>query len=76
VLDDSGDDLDEAGSQGFPLAFRGAFWYSWSEQIKLMERLLDARFEWVLPGHGRPVNLFAGEMHANLECCIEWMKTR
>lgn len=57
-------------------AFRGACWYSWSEQIQSMERLLDYRFEWVLPGHGRPVHLPAQRMHAELERCVAWMKTR
>lgn len=55
-------------------AFRGACWYSWSEQIQSMQRLLDYRFEWVLPGHGRPVHLPANEMHVKLERCIAWMK--
>ncbi|MDJ0532978.1 MAG: MBL fold metallo-hydrolase [Xenococcaceae cyanobacterium MO_207.B15] len=34
-------------------AFRRYCWYSWSEQVKSMEKLLDYTFEWVLPGHGR-----------------------
>jgi glyoxylase-like metal-dependent hydrolase (beta-lactamase superfamily II)/ferredoxin len=55
-------------------AFRNACWYSWSEQSESMQRLLDYRFEWVLPGHGRPINLPAGEMHAHLERCVAWMK--
>ena len=29
-----------------------ACWYSWPEQVRSLERLLDYRFEWVLPGHG------------------------
>jgi glyoxylase-like metal-dependent hydrolase (beta-lactamase superfamily II)/ferredoxin len=33
-------------------AGREVCWYSWPEQIRSMERLLDLRFEWVLPGHG------------------------
>jgi glyoxylase-like metal-dependent hydrolase (beta-lactamase superfamily II)/ferredoxin len=57
-------------------AFRSACWYSWSEQIRSMERLLDYRFEWVLPGHGRPIHLPADEMHRSLEQCLEWMKAR
>jgi glyoxylase-like metal-dependent hydrolase (beta-lactamase superfamily II)/ferredoxin len=32
---------------------RGVCWYSWPEQVRSLERLLDYRFEWVLPGHGR-----------------------
>ena len=57
-------------------AFRSACWYSWSEQIESMERLLDYRFEWVLPGHGRPVHLPAAEMHEQLERCVAWMRKR
>jgi len=33
-------------------ASRGVCWYSWSEQVRSLRRLLDHRFEWVLPGHG------------------------
>src|ERR1051326_8276928 len=45
------------GRRGHLYAFRGACWYSWTEQIASMKRLLDYDFEWVLPGHGRPVHL-------------------
>ncbi|HVY48016.1 MAG TPA: MBL fold metallo-hydrolase [Minicystis sp.] len=34
-------------------AGRSVCWYSWAEQTKSMERLLDFSFTWVLPGHGR-----------------------
>jgi len=34
-------------------ASRSVCWYSWREQRRSLERLLDLRFEWVLPGHGR-----------------------
>ena len=34
------------------VAGRDVCWYSWPEQIRSMRRLLDHRFEWVLPGHG------------------------
>lgn len=34
-------------------AWRGVCWYSWAEQTRSMERLLQHRFSWVLPGHGR-----------------------
>jgi glyoxylase-like metal-dependent hydrolase (beta-lactamase superfamily II)/ferredoxin len=33
-------------------ASRGVCWYSWPEQVRSMERLLDFEFAWVLPGHG------------------------
>lgn len=57
-------------------AFRNACWYSWAEQTRSMEKLLDYEFEWVLPGHGRIINLPKEEMRRSLKTCVEWMKTR
>jgi glyoxylase-like metal-dependent hydrolase (beta-lactamase superfamily II)/ferredoxin len=57
-------------------AFRSACWYSWTEQTKSMARLLDYTFEWVLPGHGRPIHLPAERMRDELAKCVEWMRTR
>jgi glyoxylase-like metal-dependent hydrolase (beta-lactamase superfamily II)/ferredoxin len=72
----TGDHLAWSEARGHLYAFRSACWYSWSEQIVSMERLLDYRFEWVLPGHGRPVHLAPDAMHASLERCIAWMRER
>jgi len=72
----TGDHLAWSPTRGHLYAFRSACWYSWPVQITSMERLLDYRFEWVLPGHGRPVHLPADEMHASLEQCVAWMKTK
>jgi glyoxylase-like metal-dependent hydrolase (beta-lactamase superfamily II)/ferredoxin len=49
----TGDHLwgDAAGRLG---ASRSVCWHDWGRQIASMERLADFRFEWVLPGHGRP----------------------
>jgi glyoxylase-like metal-dependent hydrolase (beta-lactamase superfamily II)/ferredoxin len=55
-------------------AFRSATWYSWPEQIRSMERLLEYRFEWVLPGHGRIHHDNPNAMRAHLQQCIAWMK--
>lgn len=55
-------------------AFRDACWYSWAEQIRSMEKLLEYRFEWVLPGHGRIGH--DADMHGHLEQCVEWMKSK
>jgi len=42
-----------------------------------MQRLLEHRFEWVLPGHGWGWRApSAAEMRRELERCIEWMRTR
>ena len=57
-------------------AFRSVCWYSWDEQIRSMEKLLDYDFEWVLPGHGRIHHDSAANMRVHLERCIGWMKAR
>ena len=72
----TGDHLAFSPRRGHLYAFRDACWYSWEEQVRSMEKLLDYSFEWVLPGHGRRVHLPAGEMRRSLERCVEWMKGR
>lgn len=72
----TGDHLAWSETRGHLYAFRSACWYSWREQIASMKRLLDYRFEWVLPGHGRPIRLDAAAMHASLERCVAWMQAR
>lgn len=56
-------------------AFRSVAWYSWSEQIRSMEKLLAYEFEWVLPGHGDTHHAGARTMHDHLERCVAWMRT-
>lgn len=57
-------------------AFRDACWYSWPEQIRSMQRLLEHRFEWVLPGHGWGWHAPSpAAMRAELERCVSWMRT-
>lgn len=51
-------------------------WYSWTEQTRSMERLLDYNFEWVLPGHGRRAHLSSSLMRAQLDQCVTRMKRR
>jgi glyoxylase-like metal-dependent hydrolase (beta-lactamase superfamily II)/ferredoxin len=72
----TGDHLAWSPNRAHLYAFRSACWYSWPEQILSMTRLLDYSFEYVLPGHGRPIHLPADEMRASLVKCIEWMKTK
>jgi glyoxylase-like metal-dependent hydrolase (beta-lactamase superfamily II)/ferredoxin len=55
-------------------ASRSYCWYSWPEQIRSMERLLEYRFEWVLPGHGQRVKLPAEEMKTKLRELVERMR--
>jgi len=56
-------------------AFRRHCWYSWTEQIHSMERLLHYDFEWVLAGHGNRVHLPQSEMKRQLTNLVQWMKT-
>ena len=72
----SGDHLAWSPKRNTLIAFRSACWYSWPEQIKSMERLLDYHFEWVLPGHGRIHHDSRPRMHKLLADCVQWMKTR
>jgi glyoxylase-like metal-dependent hydrolase (beta-lactamase superfamily II)/ferredoxin len=70
----SGDHLAWSPTRETLVAFRDVCWHSWKRQTQSMERLLDYRFEWVLPGHGRIHNASAEEMHGHLERCVAWMK--
>jgi len=72
----SGDHLAWSSARETLTAFRGACWYSWTAQIRSMERLADYDFEWILPGHGRIANRSKAEMRRHLANCIEWMKTK
>jgi glyoxylase-like metal-dependent hydrolase (beta-lactamase superfamily II) len=72
----TGDHLAWSPRRNTLIAFRDACWYSWSEQTKSMERLLEYDFEWVLPGHGRIHQDSRPNMRAHLVRCIEWMKKR
>jgi glyoxylase-like metal-dependent hydrolase (beta-lactamase superfamily II)/ferredoxin len=53
-------------------ASRSVCWHSWPEQLASLERLLDFRFEWVLPGHGRQFRAgSAAEMHDALKQLLQ-----
>jgi glyoxylase-like metal-dependent hydrolase (beta-lactamase superfamily II)/ferredoxin len=70
----TGDHLAWSPARNTLTAFRSACWYSWPAQTRSMEKLLDYRFEWVLPGHGRIHADDAASMRAHLEGCVKWMK--
>src|SRR5262245_51994748 len=70
----TGDHLAWSDNRGGLIAFRNVAWYSWREQTKSMKRLLDCRFEWVLPGHGRRAHQPEDVMHRSLIDCIAWME--
>jgi glyoxylase-like metal-dependent hydrolase (beta-lactamase superfamily II)/ferredoxin len=70
----TGDHLAWSPERQTLIAHRNYCWDSWSTQTRSMERLLDYRFEWVLPGHGRIGHGAAEEMHRHLQNCVAWMK--
>ena len=73
----TGDHLAWSRRRGRLVAFRDACWYSWDEQIRSMERLLEHRFEWVLPGHGGWHHAPSpGAMRSEVERCVEDMNRR
>jgi glyoxylase-like metal-dependent hydrolase (beta-lactamase superfamily II)/ferredoxin len=50
-------------------ASRNVCWYSWSEQIKSIEKLRTEKFSWILPGHGGWME-FGNEAHSKLQDLI------
>src|SRR5262252_3154093 len=72
----TGDHLAWSPTRQSLIAFRSACWYSWDEQTRSMQKLLNYDFEWVLPGHGRIHHDHPASMRKALRDCIEWMKTR
>jgi glyoxylase-like metal-dependent hydrolase (beta-lactamase superfamily II)/ferredoxin len=71
----TGDHLAWSPERQTLIAFRNYCWDSWPQQTRSMERLLDYRFEWVLPGHGRIGHGSKEEMHGHLQDCVAWTKT-
>lgn len=71
----TGDHLAWSDEREALVAFRNVSWYSWPEQTESMRRLVDYRFEWILPGHGRRAHLPAETMRQKLKDCVEWMSS-
>jgi glyoxylase-like metal-dependent hydrolase (beta-lactamase superfamily II)/ferredoxin len=71
----SGDHLWWSPERAALHASRSVNWYSWSEQTRSMERLLQHGFQWVLPGHGhRHRALSRDAMQTELRALVERMK--
>jgi len=67
----SGDHLWADEDTGRLAMGRGVCWYSWSEQRRSLQRLLDHSFEWVLPGPGRRFHAAStAAMHAAVEALL------
>jgi glyoxylase-like metal-dependent hydrolase (beta-lactamase superfamily II) len=70
----TGDHLAYDEDAGELEAWPDVCWYSWTAQTASMRRLLDERFEWVLPGHGRRHHASAPTMRDALRRLVEWME--
>jgi glyoxylase-like metal-dependent hydrolase (beta-lactamase superfamily II)/ferredoxin len=63
----SGDHLWWSPERGRLHASRCVNWYSWEDQVRSLHRLLQYRFRWLLPGHGRRFQAPSAEaMHEEL----------
>ncbi len=73
----TGDHLWWSDNLGRLQASRSVCWYSWPEQIQSVERLLEVRFEWILPGHGRRFHAASSAaMRAELERLLAVIQRR
>ncbi len=70
----TGDHLDWDRERRQLDASRDYCWDSWDDQTRSMARLLDFRFEWVLPGHGQRVQLPEADMRRELSALVERMR--
>ena len=71
----TGDHLAYSVRLGHLTGFRDYCWFSWPQQVRSMERLVDYSFEWILPGHGRRFHAERSAMKHHLQHCIDWMKS-
>jgi glyoxylase-like metal-dependent hydrolase (beta-lactamase superfamily II) len=63
----SGDHVWWSPGRGRLHASRCVNWFSWEDQVRSLRRLLDFRFTWILPGHGRRLAAASPEaMHDEL----------
>ena len=49
-------------------------WYSWEEQLRSIEKLLDRSFTWVLPGHGSRFHASREAMREELRACLSRLR--
>jgi glyoxylase-like metal-dependent hydrolase (beta-lactamase superfamily II)/ferredoxin len=70
----TGDSLAWSHEREDLVAFRGACWYSWTEQTRSLNRFASAaRFSWVLPGHGARQCFDGGEGTVRLRSLVARM---
>jgi glyoxylase-like metal-dependent hydrolase (beta-lactamase superfamily II)/ferredoxin len=55
-------------------AWREVCWYDWDSLVRANARLLDRRFEWLLPGHGYRCHFPAARMDQEMRRCQAWLE--
>ena len=70
----TGDSLAWSFEAGDLMAWRDFCWFSWREQTRSLERLLNHHFETILAGHGGSVTLPEAEMRDRLRALVARMK--
>jgi glyoxylase-like metal-dependent hydrolase (beta-lactamase superfamily II)/ferredoxin len=70
----AGDHLWWSPERGRIQASRAVCWYDWDLQRRSVERLLDHRFAWLLPGHGQRCHFPQAEMRRELARAIELLQ--
>lgn len=70
----AGDSLAWSTHERDLVAFRDACWYSWSALTASLAKLVDYRFEWLLPGHGWAAHLADDDMNARLRALVARMR--
>ena len=71
----TGDHLAWSARLGHLYAFRSACWYDWDGLVRSMERLVEQRFEWVLPGHGRRAHVAPEAFDAEVARLMAWLRS-
>lgn len=71
----SGDHLAFDPEAGALVAWRDVCWWDWDAQVRSLARLLDLRFEWLLPGHGHRHHAPAAEMRRALAALVSGLRS-
>lgn len=51
-------------------ASKNVNWYSWSEQVKSIRKLIDLNVDWIFPGHGGWFQIGNSNFRKNLELLV------
>lgn len=58
------------------VAWRDVCWWDWEAQVRSLARLLDLRFEWLLPGHGHRYHAPPARMRRELVALVGRLRSQ